>query len=55
MFYELGAHVIDADIVARQVIEPEQPAWKEIVAHFGQDILLDTKAGRHEVLKMSYS
>lgn len=42
MFHELGAHVIDADIVARQVIEPEQPAWKEIVAHFGQDILLGT-------------
>ena len=34
MFHELGAYVIDADIVARQVIEPEQPAWK--------DILLDT-------------
>lgn len=42
MFHELGAHVIDADIVARQVIEPEQPAWKEIVTHFGRDILLDT-------------
>jgi dephospho-CoA kinase len=42
MFHELGAYVIDADIVARQVIEPEQPAWKEIVAHFGRDILLDT-------------
>ena len=40
MFQVLGAHVIDADLVARQVVEPEQPAWREIVAHFGQKILL---------------
>ena len=41
MFQVLGAHVIDADLVARQVVAPEQPAWREIVAHFGQEILLD--------------
>jgi len=41
IFQELGVYVIDADIVARQVVEPERPAWKEIVAHFGQDILLE--------------
>ncbi len=40
MFQQLGAHVIDADIVARQVVEPGQPAWKEIIEHFGQNILL---------------
>lgn len=41
MFQKLGAYIIDADIVARQVVEPGLPAWKDIVAHFGQDILLD--------------
>jgi dephospho-CoA kinase len=41
IFQELGAHIIDADLVARQVVAPERPAWKEIVAHFGQNILLD--------------
>jgi dephospho-CoA kinase len=40
MFQELGAYVLDADVVARQVVEPEQPAWREIVAHFGREILL---------------
>lgn len=35
--------MIDADIVARQVVEPEKPAWKEIVDHFGTDILLENK------------
>jgi dephospho-CoA kinase len=40
MFQKLGAYVLDADVVARQVVEPEQPAWQEIVAHFGHEILL---------------
>jgi dephospho-CoA kinase len=41
MFQELGAYIIDADHVARQVVEPEQQAWQAIVTHFGQEILLD--------------
>jgi dephospho-CoA kinase len=41
MFQELGAYIIDADVVARQVVEPGLPAWKDIVEHFGRDILLD--------------
>ena len=40
MFQTLGAAVLDADVVARQVVAPEQPAWREIVAHFGEEILL---------------
>ncbi len=43
MFQELGAYVIDADIVARQVVEPGRTAWQEIVEHFGTDILLDDR------------
>ncbi|HHV71759.1 MAG TPA: dephospho-CoA kinase [Clostridia bacterium] len=40
IFRELGATIIDADLIAREVVEPGQPAWKKIVEHFGQDILL---------------
>ncbi len=36
---ELGATVIDADHVARQVVYPGTPALKEIVASFGSGIL----------------
>lgn len=36
---ELGCEVIDADAVARQVVEPGRPAHREIVAHFGPAIL----------------
>ena len=34
-----GAVVVDADQVARQIVEPGQPALAEIVEHFGSDIL----------------
>lgn len=43
MFVELGAYLIDADIVARQVVEPEQPAWQEVVECFGRKILLEDR------------
>ncbi|MGI6453660.1 MAG: dephospho-CoA kinase [Syntrophomonadaceae bacterium] len=36
---KLGAAIIDADEIAHQVIEPQQPAWKEIVEAFGTGIL----------------
>jgi dephospho-CoA kinase len=40
MLRELGAHVIDADQLAREVVEPGQPALAEIVHVFGDDVLL---------------
>jgi len=39
MFEELGARVIDADDVARAVVEPGEPAWKDIVDEFGKDVV----------------
>lgn len=36
---ELGAYVIDADQVARAIVEPGEPALDEIVARFGQSVL----------------
>jgi dephospho-CoA kinase len=36
---ELGCEVLDADLTAREVVEPGQPAFNEIVAHFGNEIL----------------
>jgi dephospho-CoA kinase len=39
IFRELGAEVIDADQLAREVVEPGQAALDEIVAAFGTDVL----------------
>lgn len=38
-FVELGAELIDADQIAREVVEPGQPALDDLVAFFGQNIL----------------
>lgn len=39
IFLTLGVEVIDADSLAREVVEPGQPALADIATHFGQDIL----------------
>ena len=39
----LGAAVIDADELAREVVQPGQIAWKEIVDTFGPEILRQDK------------
>jgi len=39
MLRGLGAEIIDADQLARQVVEPGEPAWREIVEKFGRDVL----------------
>ncbi|OGP59317.1 MAG: dephospho-CoA kinase [Deltaproteobacteria bacterium RBG_13_61_14] len=39
MFVELGARLVDADLLARQVVEPDKPAWGEIADHFGEGVL----------------
>jgi dephospho-CoA kinase len=40
---EKGAPVIDFDLLARRVVEPDKPAWKNIVAYFGQQILQEDR------------
>ncbi|AIX74842.1 dephospho-CoA kinase [Mixta calida] len=39
-FAQHGVDIIDADVIARQVVEPGQPALAEIAAHFGPSVLL---------------
>ena len=35
----LGAAIVDADALAREVVEPERDAWNEIVRTFGAEVL----------------
>jgi len=39
MFRECGAAVIDADKLAREVVQPGTPAWKRIVKTFGKRVV----------------
>lgn len=38
-FAQLGVKVIDADVIARQVVEPGTPALRAIVGHFGPQMI----------------
>ena len=53
-FEALGIHVVDADVAAREVVAPGQPALAEIAARFGAGALfpdgqLDRAAMRRRV------
>ncbi|MFC1863905.1 dephospho-CoA kinase, partial [Thermodesulfobacteriota bacterium] len=39
MLEDLGAYIIDLDILAREVVEPGQPALQDIVGFFGNQVL----------------
>lgn len=39
IFFEFGAHILDADAICRKLVEPGQPALKEISEYFGKNII----------------
>lgn len=39
MFLALGVHLIQADTIAHQLMQPGEPVYKEVVGHFGPEIL----------------
>ena len=41
MFADMGAFIIDSDLIAHQVVEPGKPAWQVIKDYFGSDVLND--------------
>jgi dephospho-CoA kinase len=56
MFAQLGADVIDADQLARDVVEPGQPALDEIATTFGRDILLpDGRLDRGKLARIIFA
>ncbi|MGK7244908.1 dephospho-CoA kinase [Buttiauxella agrestis] len=50
-FSRLGITVVDADIIARQVVEPGQPALNIISEHFGPEILFQDGTLNRRVLR----
>jgi dephospho-CoA kinase len=41
MLAERGAEIVDADLIARQVVMPGEPAWQKILDHFGRGVLTE--------------
>ena len=55
MFRELGAHIIDYDMLAREVVEPYKAAWNGIVDTFGREVLNeDLSLNREKLGKMVF-
>ena len=44
LFQDCGAIVIDADVLAREAVEPGRPAWRDIVRVFGKKVLQPDRA-----------
>ncbi|WP_311505661.1 dephospho-CoA kinase [uncultured Corynebacterium sp.] len=54
-FAELGAVIIDADQIARDVVEPGEPALAELAEAFGEGIVLDDGSlNRGELAKRAF-
>ena len=50
IFEELGAGIVDSDLIAREIVEPGKPAYSEIVEYFGKNILApDGKIDREKL------
>lgn len=47
----LGASIINADELAREVVQPGEDAWKEILETFGPDILHEDKTLNRKKLR----
>ena len=43
MLEDLGAPIIDYDVSAREIVDPGKPAWKDIVACFGEHVLKEDR------------
>jgi dephospho-CoA kinase len=50
-FHTLGVPIIDTDVIARELVEPNQPALREITSHFGPAIVDDDGALRRDHLR----
>jgi len=51
LFQEKGIPIIDADHIAKKIVEPNQPALSKIVKLFGEEVLLADKSLNRKALR----
>lgn len=55
LFRQYGAIVLDADVLARKVVEPGRPAWRDIVEAYGRGVLRkDMKVDRAALARIVF-
>jgi len=53
---DLGAAIVDADALSREVVDPGQDGWHEIVATFGREVLqADQTLDRQKLRKLIFN
>ncbi|WP_272679854.1 dephospho-CoA kinase [Providencia sp. PROV032] len=50
-FAKLGVPLVDADVIARQVVEPNTPALESIKRHFGDGVILPNRDLNRQCLR----
>jgi dephospho-CoA kinase len=56
LFAALGAHVLNADAIGRELMEPGQPVYAAIVAHFGKGVVLaDGSLDRRALAQIAFA
>jgi len=50
IFSKLGADVIDADEIAREIVEPGKITWRKLVSEFGKEMLNDDETLNRSLL-----
>jgi dephospho-CoA kinase len=55
MFAALGAHLVQADRIAHELMTPGQPVYNEVVKHFGREILNpDLSVNRAKLAELAF-
>ncbi|MDT2810643.1 dephospho-CoA kinase [Enterococcus asini] len=49
VFRKAGVPIVDGDLIAREIVEPGQPALKALVAAFGEEILTEDRLNRKKL------
>ena len=56
MFVARGAHLVQADHIAHELMRPGQPVYNQVVGHFGRDILNpDGSLNRAKLAELAFS
>jgi dephospho-CoA kinase len=55
MFVALGAHLVQADRIAHELMAPGEPVYNEVVRHFGREILnSDLSVNRGKLAELAF-
>lgn len=54
LFKRLGVPIIDADVIAKSLTQPDMPAFQQICAHFGDHVLSQKTLDRQKLRKIIF-